>query len=478
MRKAIALLSLLISLTAYPFAFADEDEGFPAEKMGMVSSSQKIEVSPEGQKAVGLQVQTVALGSMAQVLKTTGQVQAAENRAYDITPRVSGVVNQVYAKQGDAVTAGQVLATIYSADVANQLTQLLQERARIQSEIARSRTQSQKDILVQANMVELSQANYQREQIMLSQGITARKDYQAAKNAYETAQVELSARKSQAAQNVALLQNQLSLTIGAVKSQLRVMGLSSGTIEQVLATNRVIPEVPVLSPVSGVITLRGVTLGQNLDPGRKIFSIVNLSPIWVIVNVFQENLGQIHLGQAVYLKTPDGQSLTGSISSIGTVVDPQTRALSVRIVADNPHGLLKPGMFVSAEITTGQTANRKIVVPATSLVEANGQTVVYVRKSNTAFQSLPVQTGEKTSSQVEILSGLTPGDQVVVQGASQLYAQSLIAGKEGGEEGEEHPPGSGPSFWLGILLGVGITVFIGLIGLFFLNRRNGTSRGR
>lgn len=480
MKKTAILLNLTLCLWIASPVIAHEghNEAFGGGESTVTTSTQKIQVSKEGQQAIGVKTITVAPGALNRVLQATGKVQAAENRAYDINPQVSGIVSAIYAKQGDSVHAGQVLANIHSVEVANVLTQLLQDKARIQADITKAQTQYQRDIAVQANEVEMTRASFQREQTLLNEGITARKDYIEAKNAYETAQVKLAALRKQSVQDVSLLQQQLALTIGAVKSQLKVMGLSGAGVNQALATGRVTSEIPIVSPVSGTVTFRDISLGENLDPGKKIFSIVRLRPIWVIVDIFQEQLSQIRIGQSVAIKTPSGQVIHGDISSIGTIIDPEKRTLPVRVVTDNPTGELKPGMFVTAEVVVGQTGGSRIVIPASALIEDNGRNLVYVQYGN-YFQPATVQVGQRTSEQVEILDGLYEGDQIVIQGASQLHAQSLLASKTQKatvtDEHDEKPASNSLSLFLGILIGVGLSILLGVLGWFLLLKRKKVS---
>lgn len=474
MSHLITLLFVLVMAVSPALAHEGHNEAFSGGQTTTTTttSTQAITVDPEGQRAIGIQVQTVGTGSLDKTLSTTGQVQPADNRALDLNPPVQGVVRQVNFKQGDWVRAGQVMALIHSPEIAQTMSNLLQERARIQAEIANTRTQAQRDITVQSNQVELTRANFQREQTLLNEGITARRDFLEAQTAYRTAQAELSATKRQSAQQIMLLERQLALTTSAVKSQLRAMGLPAASVDRAVAIWGVTAQIPIVAPASGFVTFRDITLGETVPTDKRIFSITNLSPIWVVLNVFQEQIPQIHMGQKVRITTPANQSVQGEISYIGTVVDPNQRTLPVRVVSGNLGNLLKPGMFVKSEIITGQAEGKRIVIPAAALVEANGQTLVYVKEGN-AFQPVVVRVGQRTSSEVEILDGLFAGDQVVIRGAKQLSAQRMLAG--GGvatadEHAHEEQNNTMPLL-MGILIGLGIAV-LSLLAWFLMQRRS------
>lgn len=481
-RQRLLLMPVLaVCLTLSSPAIAHEGHNSAFSAKTETKQAPKVHLSKESQKLIGLQTLTVRAGALEQVLQTTGKVQAAENKAYDITPRVTGAVSRVYAQQGDFVRAGQTLASIYSAEAAGKLAELLQERARLQAEVAKTRTQYQGDIAIEQNHVEVARVAFQREQALLNEGITSKKDYLEAQHALEDAQIKLGILKKQSTQQVSLLQKQLALTVSALHSQLRVLGLSSAAINQALSSNRVTAEIPIASPVSGTVTFRDVTAGETIEPGQKIFSIVGLSPIWVVMDIFQEQIPKVRTGQTVRLKTPSNMVMDGQISSIGSVVDPNQRTLPVRVVSQNPGGVLKPGMFVSAEIVTGKTSGNQIVIPATALVDDNGRKVVYVQY-NDDFQAVPVQTGQQTANDVEIRDGLYEGDTIVVQGASQIRAQGLLAGSEEKSQDEklegkadhhnEHavPLASWPSMILGVLIGLTLA---GLSWLWMQKRSEG-----
>lgn len=472
-----AQIMLCIILLELPVtAHEGHDKAF-VKNDSIVSTTQRITVPPEGQASMSIESQPVKLGSVNQILQVTGNVQAAENRSFDITPTVSGVVKSVYAKQGDLVSRGQVVATIYSAEIAAILTKLLEDRAKTLADIARLRIQYQRDIAVQTKAVAHSLSDLKREESLLSEGITARKNYVDAQHAYETDVVKFEALKKQSVQDVELLQKQLATMTEAVKSQLKVMGLPVASAEKSICSNHVLSEVPIISPVDGIVIFRDITNGETLSAGKKIFSIVNLSPMWIAIDIFQEQIPLIKIGQPVHIRTSTGKVLEGKISSIGTMVAPDSRTIHVRVVTENRSGELKPEMFVTAEITVGHgNKNQQIVVPTSTLSEENGRTWVYVQYGN-EFQPVSVKLGAHTSEAVEIVEGLFEGDRVVVHGSKQLRAQSMLAANGSKESASEHKheqvdnkqnsPGQYSIQW--ILLGVAVGIVLTVLGAVVMN---------
>ena len=377
--------------------------------------------------SIGLKTQRVENKTMSSFLRATGEVQAAETRSFEVNTPVSGVVQSVYVKQGDLVKKGQILASIYSPEVATALAQLVNETTRIEAEKARIRVQYQNDIKLQENQLKLSIIAYKREKELLAEGITARKTFQETENAEESASVKLQALKMRLQQELELLDRQREILIQTSKDQLRIMGLSNKEIYKAIESKHVKADLNVIAPLAGYVILRAVTVGEKVDPTRKLFSIVNLDPIWVMVDVYQEQIPQVHIGDHVVVETPSKDLIEGKISSIGSVVDVATKTLHVRIVVDNKKATLRPGMFVVAQIAFGKENKKQISIPETSIVYQNERPFAYVLDpKDRKFEPTQVQIGGRYAQDVAILTGLKEGDIVVTQGAEQLKAQSLL----------------------------------------------------
>lgn len=496
----VALTSMLLSI-APCLAHEGHNEAFSTG--ATASTAKTVVVAPEGQAAIGIKTQVVQAGSVENTIRATGRVEPAENSAFDINPPAAGVVKQVYVKQGDAVSVGSPLATLHSVEIANTMTQLLQERARMQGEINtlrtkargdldRTRIQFQRDIAVQEKEVQITKITYDREAQLLKEGVTARRDYYDAKNAYETAQVKLNALRKQLTQEVSSInrqleseiasrQMQMNLSTDAVRRQLAVMGLGAGAFNSAMARNQVIAEIPLTSPVAGVVTFRDITPGEVVDSTKKIFSIVGLGQVWVVMDVFQDQVANLRVGQEVRVTTADNNQIVGSIAVIGSVVDPTRRTVPVRIVVANTYGLLRPGTFVTADIVVA-AGGTGVLVPASALIEEGGKPVVFVQNGNN-FQPVPVTIGARNFDRVEIRSGLFSGDRVVITGARQLYSQSLLNaqaapapadamhGTATSTQATAVPAATAGSLVPGILIGVLVAALISLIAWLLLRKR-------
>lgn len=431
MKKLASLIVVMLYLLLSGAALAHEGHN-DAFSEGHSEGDAPVEVDAQGVQALGIRTGAAGAGSIKNILKATGEVTAAETNAFEVNAPASGTVRAVYAKHGDSVKKGQILATIHSMEVADHLTELIAERNKIQADIDRAKMQYQSEITLQQKEVELTELEYKRQQALLEEKIAALKTFQQAKNDYEKAKVKLSSLRSRQEQEVHLLRKQLAATVKNMKGQLIIMGISTAAVDRALAGAGVTADLAITAPVSGVVTMREVSLGERVEPGKKIFSVVNLNPIWVMVDIFQEQIPNIKLGQQVQLKTPSDQVVTGTISSIDSIVDPVKKTLHVRIVADNRLAVLRPGMFVTAEIVLGNVVSNNVVLPSGAIVDSANKHIVY-KKSGDKYTPVEVVLGQQASGRVEVIQGVSPGDVVVTEGARQLLAQGMI-----GAEAEEH----------------------------------------
>jgi multidrug efflux pump subunit AcrA (membrane-fusion protein) len=477
---------MLMPVSAW--AHEGENEAFTGEDSGTLSA---VEVDSQGLRALGITIGLPIMAATPKRLKATGEVQAAETRLFNVNAPSAGAVRAVYAKQGDTVSAGQPLAVINSVEIAQSLTNLLSERNKMLSDIERIKTQYRGDIELLEKELQLLQVELDRQQSLLSEGITSRRNFQQATNDVEKAKVKLSTLRTRQQQEIALIGKQLSLSVETAKGQLRIQGLPSGAVDRALSGAGVSPDITINAPVSGIVTFRDLTLGERIDSSKKLFEIVDLSPIWVVIDVFQEQLPEIQLGQTVQILTPANQRISGTISSIDSVIDPVKKTLHVRIVSANREHILRPGMFVSANIELGTVAGSSLQVPGAAIVEKAEKHYVYKREGD-HFEPVEVTVGQINGDRTEVLAGLQGNEQIALAGAKQLLAQSMLKGHSDEHEGpghdehdahalHEHASQAEPNQAAGnVMLFVGGALTAGLaMALFaFLSRRWTTLRTR
>jgi cobalt-zinc-cadmium efflux system membrane fusion protein len=192
------------------------------------------------------------------------------------------------------------------------------------------------------------------------------------------------------------------------------------------------------APVSGVVLERRAVLGRFVEAGEMLFRVGELSRVWVTVHAFERDAVRVNVGSTAEVILPafPGREFAGSVTLVGTEVEAASRTLPVRIEVANPDGLLKPGMSVTARLVVGTPGDAVLVVPAVSLQRLHNDWVVFIPRGETAFEARQVGRGRDLGNSVEVLSGLTAGETVVVDGAFLLKAEAEKA--SGGGEEHEH----------------------------------------
>lgn len=185
---------------------------------------------------------------------------------------------------------------------------------------------------------------------------------------------------------------------------------------------------PLLAPIAGEIVERDVSPGQLLQAGAtQAFLISDMSTVWILANIYQNDLAYVHSGDPVAVTTdsyPD--TFHGQISYISPALDPNTRTLQARLVIDNPGGKLKKDMYCVAVVTAGVISNAIQVPDAAVLRDDVNEPFVYVESIEGQFGKRPVQIGESQNGKTEILKGLSAGEKVVGDGSLFLqFANSL-----------------------------------------------------
>jgi membrane fusion protein, heavy metal efflux system len=183
--------------------------------------------------------------------------------------------------------------------------------------------------------------------------------------------------------------------------------------------------ITVKSPIDGTVADRDITTGQSVpEAGAKIMTVINDQQVFATANIYERDLAKVKLGQEAKVKV-GSETLTGTVSRIGSAIDTQSRVVPVQVALSN-EGSMKPGMFAELRLITDDITEQIIAVPSAAIVEADGKKLVYV-KNDTSYQPVIVELGQTIGDFVEVKSGLFIGDEVVTQRALQLYSQSLKA---------------------------------------------------
>jgi len=307
-------------------------------------------------------------------LKVTGAVTPDISRSVPVISVASGRVVEIAARLGDTVKKGQLLLRVQSADISGAFSDYQKAVADEQ----------------------LTRTQMERAQLLYDKGAISLNDLQIAKDTDTKAKVD----------------------VKTAVEKLRVLGNTnldqpSGIVE-------------IRAPVSGVITDQQVTNASGVAGlgSPNPFTISDLSYVWILCDVYENDLSNVQLGENADIRLnayPD-KNFTGVISNVGPVLDPNIRTAKVRIEVRNP-GLMRPGMFVTATFH-GQKKEKRAAVPATAILHLHDRDWVYVPTKDKKFRRIEVRGGEMLPGNMqEIVSGISPGDQVV---ANALEFQNAV----------------------------------------------------
>ncbi len=310
-------------------------------------------------------VVTVTTRAVPDELLVNGVIAPDVSRNVPVVSMASGRVVDIRARLGDDVTKGQLLLEINSPD----LQQAISDYKKFQADEA------------------LAKRQLERAQLLYSHGALAQKDLQVAEDTEQKALVD----------------------VETSRDRIRLLG---GDL------NQLTPIVRVYAPVSGSIVEQNVAGAggvKSLDNSPNLFTIADLSRVWLLCDVYENNLGQVRVGDSAEVRMnayPD-RLLRGRVANISSMLDPATRTAKVRIELPNDARLLRPGMFASARFVSRGRATR-VVVPATALLRLHDRDWVFVPSGPKAFHRVEVRSGLLLpDGYQEIASGIEAGQQVV-----------------------------------------------------------------
>jgi len=358
-------------------------------------------VLPPNEQAGGLvQTQTVALSEEPDILRVAGRIALADDRTWRVGVLTEGRVEIVYAGLGDYVRKGQVLARLHSHEL---------HEARAQYETSLSELNRFQAVAA------LAQRNYDRMQTLLTLKAASIQQTEQARQDLLNAQI-------------ALHDGQIAVNRDRIHLEDN-LGVSADLPSDKHDENADL--IPILAPGSGYILDKKVTPGTTVQPSTDTFLIGELSQVWMLASVRQENLAGLRVGQSATVTLPGvpDDRFEGKITNLGQELDQTTRAMKVRIVLNNPKMKLKPEMLANAEIPVGKD-KPTLLVPSDAIQQINGQDVIFVRTAADRFAIRPVRIGETSEGMTPVFEGLKIGEQIVVRGSFILKSQLLKSSME------------------------------------------------
>lgn len=334
--------------------------------------------------SAGIVIAAAGPRRMVTSLELPGQVKADETRLADVVPRLQGVVTQVLKKEGDFVRSGELMAVVNSRELAD----------------------AKSTYLAAAQRVQFMRVALEREETLWKRKISAERDYLEAKRAFDEA--SLSER----------LAGQTLVVLGVPRGSLP--GLASAPAENMARHE-------IRAPLNGRVIARNVTVGEAVTAEEDIFTVADLSSVWVDITVYARDLAAVREGQeATVLSSDLGVEVTGRVSFVGPLVGQETRAATARIILPNPRGLWRPGLFVKVRLV--REATTVPIAVSTDAIQTFRDWQVVFFQSGDWFEARPVELGRSDGQWVEVLKGLSPGDRYA---STNSFAVKAEIGKLG-----------------------------------------------
>jgi cobalt-zinc-cadmium efflux system membrane fusion protein len=328
-----------------------------------------------------LKIVTVEPTKMQHMLRLPGSVAYNAFNTTPVISQVSGPVSRIVVIPGQVVKSGQPMLFVSSPDYA----------------------QLRSNYLKAHDAHALAHKNYARAKDLFEHHAIAQRDLDQAESAEVQAQADLE----------------------AAEQSLRIMGVSD---PDAMVSGKNSPEVAVRAPITGQVVERLVAPGQLLQAGNtQCFTISNMGTVWVMANVYQQDLAYVHVGDPAIIQTDAyGSKFQGKISYLGAALDPNTHTLQARIVTSNPGEKLKKDMYVTALVRAGSIDNALTVPDTAVLRTSENEPFVYVAQGDNKFAQRLVKLGESQSGVTQIVSGLSPGDRVVSDGSLFIQFQNSL----------------------------------------------------
>ncbi|MEO6744572.1 MAG: efflux RND transporter periplasmic adaptor subunit [Caldimonas sp.] len=344
------------------------------------SGSEALTLTSEEAERAGIKVEAIKVQALGETLTVTATIRADQDKLARVAPRTEGRITSATAKLGDPVRAGQALATLDSVNVgeAHAAWVLAQSELRI------------------------AEADFTRAEALNAEEIIPRKDFLRAQSDREKALA----------------------AVRAARDRVRLFGGTPG------ATGAKAAGFTVTAPFAGTVIQKKATLGDLAGPTEPMFTIADLSRVWVLADLPEAALAKVRVGAnaKVTVQAYSGEVFDGRIGHIGAALEKETRTVAARIEVPNKDGRLKPEMFATAliEVTgQGEGASREVIsVPDPAIVLMQGQPTVFVFEQG-AYDMRVVEPGDRAGGRTVIKAGIKAGEQVVTAGAYALKARKL-----------------------------------------------------
>lgn len=324
----------------------------------------RVTISPDRLQTLGVRTEMAASRTMSRTLRAIGTVEASERGLHTVSPKFEGWITTLFVNTtGATVRRGQPLFAVYSPELVTA-----QEEYRVASESLESMREASPE--ARAGMQALADSGLQR---------------------------------------------------------LRNWDIADADLADLRAGKGASQSLPMRSRTDGVVIEMKARAGMRFMAGEPLFQIADLSSVWIIASVFEQDLAFVHPGQvaAVSLAAFPGRAFTGRVTFVYPTVEPATRTARIRIELPNEDGLLKPDLYGTVEIKTGDTV-AEVAIPESAVLDSGTRRMVLIELGGGAFEPREVELGSRGDGYVEVKGGVTVGERVVVDGNFLIDAESNL----------------------------------------------------
>jgi RND family efflux transporter MFP subunit len=408
--------------------------------------SGEVELTGDALEAAKVEYGAVTERPAVALLRVTGAVEANQQRVQQVTPLVGGRVDRVLVTLGDRVRAGAPLAVVSSPQIAEMHGKLHEAEARLKNaerNLARVKKAENRAAALSAKArLDEAEAALKRTRRLIELGAGAGKDLIAAETAYKTAKAEYDFQTN-ISLNKELAEAQAEEDTARVDVQhtrdgLRALGTPVSESEME-CRNCDISLLTVRAPISGTVIERSINAGAGIEAGKPLFTVADISTLWVIASVPEAQVGSLRAGAPAEVRGAalGEEVISGRVAYIDPMLSKETRTARVRVEVTNPQERLKVGMFVDVSFQTEATRQSKateieLVIPEEAVQRINERTVVFLPKDGGPghFETRDIEVGGVAGGYQRVISGLKSGERVVSKGSFTLKTQ-LLKGEMG-----------------------------------------------
>lgn len=323
-----------------------------------------VTIAPERLQTIGVKYEPVARRPLEKIIRTVGRVAVDERKLAKVTIKFHGWIERLFVSAtGDHVRKGQQLFTIYSPDlVATQEEYLLALQGRKQ--------------MGESEFPEVARG---------SQDL-----------------------------------------LEATKRRFQLWDITADHVRELEKTGKVLKALPIHSPITGTVIKKEALAGAHVDPGQELYTIADLSHIWILADIYEYELSFVKKEQkaAVTLSYDPSRVLTGQVGFIYPTLDPKTRTAKVRFEMDNADDTLKPDMYANVELRV--SLGTKLAIPQEAIIESGQKQVVFLHHGGGKLEPRLIKTGVKTGEWSEVLEGLKEGEHVVTSANFLIDSESRL----------------------------------------------------